>query len=219
MVACSGAGAAPAQSPEGDSTSAKESKAIDSAAVFVGCGFVYAGNAGNVPFSAFLKGNEASPVSDHAFVLDNVLFEVQLVPAEQIGDPALRGKDLLMKHLRWELDYTSKTNKWPPIEPKGVKDLEIPNLAAVGWLYETPEPINVAGQEVDHMFYATAAIGNVVFVVASPLRPGEDVGNVAARLWDIMYSIKTLDQAVDPLALSKKLKNGEHWPGCNGTGK
>ncbi|HTM46686.1 MAG TPA: hypothetical protein VL137_17145 [Polyangiaceae bacterium] len=190
---------------------------LATAAVFVGCGFLYAGNAGQVPFSVFLAARDAEkiPRNDHLLVLDGILMEVQSTTAEEIGTSA-RGKELLLEHQRWELEYTSQSNHWPDLTPSSASiDLQIPGIDAIAWAYAVPSAVRVLGEPIDRMMYVTAAIEDAVFVLAVPLRPGDDPAVPAERTWNIIATIKRLDRGLDPLAISQQIKTShEVWKDC-----
>jgi hypothetical protein len=189
-----------------------------SGAVFVGCGYLYVGNEGQAPFSALLPAKDARqvPGKDLLLVLDGVLLEVQLTTARTIGAPEARGLDLLRAHQRWESEYTSRVNSWPPLKATITPlDYGVPGMAALMWGYDVPGKLQVLGQEVDRMAYVTAAIDDAVFVLAAPLRPGEEVKGPAQKTGQIMRSLKRLDRAVDLQALAAEVKSTPApWRDC-----
>lgn len=189
-----------------------------SGAVFVGCGYLYVANEGQTPFSVLLRAEQARqvPGKDLLLVLDDVLMEVQLTTAREIGAPEARGLRLLQAHQKWEAEYTSRVNAWPPLKATSTPvDYGIPGMAALMWGYDVPGKLQVLGQAVDRMAYVTAAIDDAVLVLAVPLRPGDDVKGPAQKVGQVMRSVKRLDRPLDTQALSAEVKSTPApWRDC-----
>jgi len=189
-----------------------------SGAVFVGCGYLYVGNAGHKPFSALLRADDARqvPGNDNLLALDGVVLEVQLTTAAEIGVPTARGLELLRAHQKWEADYTSKTNAWPELHATVTPlDYGVPGLTGSMWGYDVPGKMEVLGQRVDRIAYVTGAIDDAVFVLSIPLRPGDDVKRPAQKAGQIMRSVKLLERPIDVQALSAEVKRTPPpWRDC-----
>jgi hypothetical protein len=200
------------------STSKGEVIAPASGAVFVGCGFLYVGNAGQVPFSALLKGDQAAQVkgSENVLVLDGVLVEIRMTTAGEIGVPTARGVKLLEEHRQWEAAYTAKVNGWPSISVGGGPvEVDGAGFDVMVWGYDLPREKEAFGQRIDRITYVTAAIADTVFVVALPLRPGDDPRPPARKAREIMRSLKRLEKPLDVHELADQVKSAKGvWSDC-----
>ena len=215
--------ASPANSPaarlERQSPASKDPVIVPaSGAVFIGCGFLYVANAGQIPFTVLMKGERAAQVkgSDNVLVLDDVLVEIKMVTAAEIGSPNARGLKLLEKHRQWEASYTAKVNGWPSLSVGGGPvEVEGADFDVMVWGYDLPREKEAYGQRIDRISYVTAAIADSVFVVALPLRPGDDPRPPARKARQIMRSIKRLERPLDILELASQVKNTQgEWRDC-----
>lgn len=189
-----------------------------SASVFVGCGFLRIENHGGTSFTVLLRGEHAVqfPLQDQTvFDLDDVLVETTTPSAELIGAPAARGEDLLRRHMEWEAAWTARQHGWTGFRPAGAPlDLGT-GVPAMLWGYDAPTPLDVMGQSVTRMMYLTAAVDDVVFVLAAPLRPGDDPGRIGRTLRNAMRTLRKSPVPVDPLAFSRRLQaSPQPWEGC-----
>jgi len=189
--------------------------------VFVGCGFLFVGNLGKVPFSALMRASEAKqvPNSPGAVILDGVVVESVVATAADVGVPAARGAELLAAYQRWEADATSKRFGWPPLRISHTGALNLRPLAdipVVAWEYEIPGDRELLGQKVARVGYLSAAIDDAVFTLAVPLSPGQDVNFAVGKAASAMQTIKRLPRPLDLVDVSEEVKrNPGRWPDCD----
>jgi hypothetical protein len=187
--------------------------------VFVGCGYLLIEDRGATSFTILLTARQARHIPSDIgalYTLDNILVETQSTTAAEIGAPSLRGMDLLMRHQAWELDYTAKAQGWPPISPAtSAPDLRLDGIETLAWSYCTPRPFELLGQTVTTVAYLTAAIDDVVFVLAAALRETDDVRLAARVMAESMRTLRRTERALDLQEVSAKLKaSRDPWPGC-----
>jgi len=219
LAGCAGAPApaathtAPAPTP-----TAPAAKAPSSGLIFVGCGFLFAGNLGRVPFSAFLPADEGKlvPGNEHLVILDGVLMELRLSSAAEVGAPDARGAELLQAYQRWETDHAAKTSGWPPLTPSGGPiELERDGVTAAMFGFDVPGPLEVMGATIDRVAYVTAAIDDTIFVMAVPLRPGDDLQPMAQKTRQILGTIERRAEPLDMNAVAAEIQRaGGAWKGC-----
>jgi hypothetical protein len=180
-----------------------------SGTVFVGCGFLFVWNEGKVPFSALMRASDAKQVPVESVV----------VTAADVGVPAARGPALLEAYQRWESDYTSKQNGWPPLRISNTSALNLRPLAdipVVAWELEVPRDLELLGQKVERVGYLSAAIDDVVFTLAVPLSAGQDINVAVAKAASAMQTIKRLPRPLDLVEVSTAVKrNPGRWPDCD----
>jgi hypothetical protein len=213
--------ASPPPPPAGPATeprsAASEPLEAASGAVFVGCGYLWIENHGATHFTVLLRAEHGRQIQKNStkFLLDDVVVEATSTTAREIGAPDLRGAALLRKHMEWEAEYLSHAPAWrgmrPEPTPVGV-DMPYPTLP---WMARPTGDAKVLGQKIAAVVYVTAAINDVVFVLAAPART---LGDLDAADLAIDRSLKTLHETSEPTdlaALSIKLKESKApWPGC-----
>ncbi len=206
--------AGPAAQPRSASSEPLEAA---SGAVFVGCGYLWIENDGPTHFTVLLRAEHGRQIQKNStkFLLDDVVVEATSTTARDIGAPDLRGAALLRRHMEWESEYLSHSPIWRGLRPQPIPvgvDVPFPTLP---WMAQPTGDANVLGQKIAAVVYVTAAINDVVFVLAAPARTRGDV-DAADRLMD--RSLKTLHETLEPtdlVALSMKLKESKApWPGC-----
>jgi hypothetical protein len=193
-----------------------------SASVFVGCGFFLIENHGRTTFTVLLRGEHAVqlPLEDQTiFDLDEVLVETTTASAELVGAPAARGEYLLRRHMEWEAEWTARQYGWTGFQPTGAPVDLGTDVPAMVWGYDAPTPLDVMGQSVTRMMYMTAAVDDVVFVLAAPLRSGDDPGRIGRTLRNAMRTVRKSPAPVDPVAFSRQLLAApQPWEGCRDQG-
>jgi hypothetical protein len=217
--------AAPATPPSEASIAAAlgDTAGPPSASVFVGCGFLLIQNHGRTSFTVLLRGEHAVqfPLQDQTvFDLDEVLVETTTASAELVGAPAARGEELLRRHMEWEAAWTARQNGWTGFRPTSAPlDLGT-GIPAMLWGYDMPTPLRVMGESVTSVMYLTAAVEDVVFVLAAPLRPGDDPARVSRTLHDGVLTLRKSPWPVDPVAFSRQLQAARQpWDGCRDRGR
>ena len=229
LVAC-GSAKAPASptSPAAVAQEAPEQKPLPaeksgaaSGGLFVGCGFLFVDNEGNVPYSVFFAGNDVKHVpheTEIAIVLDGVLIEVNAATSEEIGVPGARGMALLQAHKDWETEHIRKTKGWPEFTGAGAGgrlDFGRSDLDAMMWGLDLPSEVEVLNQRVSRLAFVTAAIDNAVLVLTVPLRPDDELRTPAAKTGAAIRSLKLLSQPLDVNTLAEELEAlNKPWSGC-----
>jgi len=187
--------------------------------VFVGCGYLVIENHGETSFTVILTARQVRHIPSeigNLYTLDNVLVETQAASAAQIGDPTLRGIELLRRHQAWELDHTEKVNGWPPISVETcAPSLQLNGMEILAWSYRAPRPFELLGQTVTKVAYLTAAIDDVVFVLAAPLRESDDDRLAAKVMGESLRTLRRTRPPLDVFEVSAQLKaTHDPWPGC-----
>jgi hypothetical protein len=189
-------------------------------AIFVGCGYLLVENHGKTNFTVLLKSDKAQQIQHETlslWLVDNVLVEAATTDARTIGAARARGKELLLKHMAWEAAYTSQRRRWPTLDPSGsALDLGLADVPTMLWTYEAPTKFEVFGQEVTRMMYVTAAVDDVVFSIAAPMRAGDDPRAVAHVIGKSMSTLQRSPVPVDIHDIADEVKlNPGHWKGCS----
>ena len=189
-----------------------------SAAVFVGCGYLLLENHGRTHFTVLLRAEHAVqfPLEGRSvFDLDEVLVETTVADAATMGAPEARGPELLARHMEWEAEFTAREQGWTAFRPAGGPVDLGTGFPAGFWGYDTPAPLDVFGVKVTRMAYLTTAIDDRVFVMAAPMRPGDDPRVIARTLRAGMGSLRRAREPIDPHTFSEKIRSEpEPWEGC-----
>jgi hypothetical protein len=188
-----------------------------SATVFLGCGLLLAENHGSTHFSLLLTGHglKQDKRDPAVFIVDDVLFETTVTTASTIGDPRLRGLELLRRHMAWEAAYVAGVKHWSSLRPYGDPIGQVREFPMFLWGYDAPEPIQVEGAKVNRMAYLGIAIDDVVFTMAAALRPGDDPGGVGRVLSRVARTFRRSQGPVDVFAISRALKPGVPAADCS----
>jgi len=218
VAACAHPSSPPAAGPAtAPGSTASEPLEAASGVLFVGCGFLSVENHGATHFTVLLRAEHGRQIQTKgsAFLLDDVLVEVTSTTAREIGAPDLRGQALLLKHMDWEANYLSRLPAWRGLRPEPIRaGLDVP-FPALPWMARPTGDVEVLGQKIAVLLYVSAAINDVVFVLAAPLRTP---GDLTAAGLAIDRSLKTLRETAEPtdlVGLSAKLKESHApWPGC-----
>jgi len=206
-------GLAPAQKPQGRADAAK-------LAVFVGCGYLLIENHGKTNFTVLLRSDKIQQIHHETlslWLVDNVLVEAATTDARTIGASRARGRELLQKHMAWETAYTSQQRRWPTLDPSASAIyLGLADVVTMLWTYDAPTKFEVLGQEVTRMMYATAAVDDVVFSIAAPMRAEDDPNVVGGVIRKSMATLRRSANRVDvrDIAAEVKLTPGP-WKGCS----
>jgi hypothetical protein len=222
LIAVAGCAHAPGQSSGTSEPGANDTQApigLASGTVFVGCGFLFVGNEGHVPFSALMRAGEAKQVHARpgAVVLDGVLIEASTATAAEVGAASARGVDLLAAHQKWEADYIARQRGGPALQVHrtGVLDFQVRGVDVIAWEYQVPGDVQVLGETIERVGYLTAAIDDAVFALTVPLRRGDDARVAIAKAGPIMKTIKRLPRPLDLVAISTEAqRNPGGWPDC-----
>ncbi len=218
LVVCFAVSCAAAAQPPAVPRKASEPAGIplpESATVFLGCGFLLAENHGSTLFSVVLPAREAKQLQKDGSVviLDDVLVQVAVARAAEMGEPQLRGASLLQKHMLWESQYVAKAKEWPHLRPFGDPiDLGLGDIKTMLWGYDAPEIFEVEGVGMNRMVYVTAAIDGFVLTFASPMRPEDDSRVVARVLFRSMRTLRREPSPVDVFAISKAAQDDKALP-------
>jgi len=215
LAACSHASPSVAVGP---SAPAAEPLGPASGVVFVGCGFLAIENHGATNFTALLRADHAQQVEKNgaAVLLDNVIVETTATTGRELGAPDLRGRALLLKHLDWEATYLGSQPGWRGLQRPEIGDIPLgvpfPTLA---WIATPTGDVEVVGQKITGLLYVTAAIDDVVFALAAPLRSPSDLAAAGPVLQRILTTVHQTPQPTDMVAFSVKLKESPApWVGC-----
>jgi hypothetical protein len=198
-----------------------EKPAATSGVLFVGCGFLFVDNEGNVPYSVFFAGEDVKHVpheSEIAIVLDGVLIEVNTTTSEELGAPGARGMVLLEAHKTWETEHIRKAKGWAELKGAagGRLDFGRSDFEAMMWGLDLPSEVEVLSQRINRLAFITAAIDNAVLVLTVPLRPDDDLRIPAAKTGAAIRSLKLLAQPLDVNEVAEQLKaSNEPWTGCS----
>lgn len=194
-----------------------------SGAVYVGCGYLVAENHGATNFTVLLLAKKAQQVPNRdyaAWVLDGVLVETTVASANEMASPRLRGDALLRKYLEWEAQDLAKKPGWASMQKPvvGNIDLGVP-FPSLTWIADATGDVEVLGQKIAHLLYVTAAIDDIVFVMASPLRSRDELGVVGPSLQRILRTLKKTSRPTDIYSLSAEIRGSKvPWKGCGPSG-
>jgi hypothetical protein len=189
-----------------------------SGVLFAGCGFLVIENHGATNFTVLLRAEHAEQLEKNgtAWVLDNVVVETTSTTAREMGAPELRNRPLLLKHLEWETRYLGDRAGW-----RGLARPEIGNLSlgvpfpTLAWIATPTGNVEVAGQSIKGLLYVSAAIDDVVFVLAAPLRSPSDLEAAGPVLQRILKTLHQTPEPTDLVAVSARMKESPApWPGC-----
>jgi hypothetical protein len=194
----------------------------ESGAVYVGCGFLLAENHGPTNFTVLLRAKHARQVPQPnytAWILDGVLVETTIATAGDIGSPLLRGDALLRKHLEWEARDLAKKPGWAAMQTPTIGNIDLGvSFPSLVWIADATGNVEVLGQQIRHLVYVTAAIDDVVFVMAAPLRSHDELGAVGPTLQRSLRTLKRMSQPTNIRSLSAEIRSSTTgWKGC-GTG-
>jgi len=157
------------------------------------------------------------PNSPGVVVLDGIVVEATVATAAEIGVPDARGTELLKAYQRWEADYASKQNGWPPPQIASTRalDFHMTGIDVVAWEYDVPGDLTVLGEKVTHVGYLTAAIDDAVFALAVPMRSGQNVDAAVERAGRTMQTLKRLQRPLELVEVSEQMKRAPRdWPDC-----
>jgi hypothetical protein len=190
-----------------------------SGAVFVGCGFLVAEHHGATNFTVLMVAEEAKQVPDKentAWVLDGVLVETTSASASDIGFPSARGESLLQRHLDWETKDLGKKSAWMNLKPPTIGKIDLGvEFPTMTWIVDATGDAEVLGVKIAHLLYVTAAIDDVVFVMAAPMRSRDELGVVGPSLQRSLRTLKKVSRPTDILKLSKEVRESPPpWKGC-----
>jgi hypothetical protein len=221
LAACAYVPAAPppsAGSLASPAPAAAEPLELASGAVFVGCGFLSIENHGDTHFTALLRADHAQQIKKNgtAFLLDNVVVEVTSTTAREMGASDLRGRSLLLKHMDWEAHYLNGLPAWRGLRRPEIGEVPLgvpfPTLA---WLARPTGDAEVLGQKITALLYVSAAINDVIFVLAAPVRSPRELEEVGSALGRILKTLHETPDPTDVVALSTALKESPApWSGC-----
>jgi hypothetical protein len=185
--------------------------------VFVGCGYVLAESHGHVHFQLNLFGKDVRrvPAEGHLWwLVDDVLLESTIAVAEQVGVGDARGTELLGRYMAWETEHAVRENGWPQVSPEG-QSFQINGLEMLSWSYRFPTPLSTLDQQVFGMVCAAAAIEDVVFVLAAPLRHPDDIRPAVTVMVTALESLQRTEAPMDVEAVAQRLRaDTAPWEGC-----
>ena len=190
-----------------------------SGAVYVGCGYFVAENHGSTNFTVLLLAKKALQVPQQsytAWVLDGVLVETTVARASEMASPLLRGDALLRRYLEWEAQDLAKKPGWAGMQRPtiGKIDLGVPFPSLV-WIADATGDVEVLGQKIGHLLYVTAAVDDLVFVMAAPLRSRDELGVVGPTLERSLRTLKKMSRPTDIHSLSAEIRSSKTpWKGC-----
>jgi len=191
-------------------------QSVPSARIFIGCGFLVAENHGPTAFSLVLPAaNPKQSMSDPSNVLlDGVLVRTTVTTAAEIGASKLRGYDLLRHQMAWQADHVASAHGWPKLKPEGEPmDLHLGDGVKIWfWGLDAPEPFEVEGVKVNRVAYVTAAVDDVVLVLASPLPPEDDFGPAARVMSRAIKSLRRSPGPIDVFAVQETAAAGKLDP-------
>ena len=187
-----------------------------SGALFVGCGFLWIENHEATRFTVLLRAEHGRQIKKNstAFLLDDVVVEATSTTAQEIGAPDLRGAALLRKHMEWEADYLRQSQAWSGMRPEpNPVGVEVP-FQTLAWLARPTGDAEVLGQKITAVLYLSAALNDVVFVLAAPVRTLGDLDAAGLAMDRSLKTLRETSESTDLIALSIKLKESKaRWPG------
>jgi hypothetical protein len=187
-----------------------QGKQMGSAAILTDDGALFVRNDSDKSFMIEIKSKNFKTLTagnNPAFLLDGKLVQVVIVPLDNFMEGVKGAGDdkILDLHQKWESDYLQNEMYRAKFSVESEKT-SANDRKLLFWGFKRPG----MAKEYERDCFLTTVIGNRVFGLSSPVRPGESVADYKKLLLEIFSTLKVSDEPFDIGKIADQVRKGTY---------